>query len=407
MTTQTKRGSTKPKTHKKHYRVRNWKQYNEALVRRGSLTVWFSINVLACWMSVDRTGKRGRPFAFSAIAMETMLTLQQLFRLPLRQTEGLLNSVLTLTRTGLQSPDHSTLAKRTPSVRPVIAATLPKDPRHIVIDSTGVKVYGEGEWKVRIHGKSKRRTWRKVHLALDPETGEITAACITDNSVHDSETLASLLDQTRGAISDVGTDGAYDTRDCYDAIAARNAVPVIPPQRNAKIWRHGSRKGAPHPRDVNLRRIRQIGRSAWKVETGYHRRSLAETWRSGIGAPVCRPDQPVTGPYQYTQPHDRNRNAPELRRCITRGNKREPPTCFRELFNNAATSHSSRKCMHTWSGMVFVHSILTAPLIVDILSHRPSTRNASSYGFMHSIFAKEHRAGGRSASYNKHDSLSF
>ena len=147
----------------------------------------------------------------------------------------------------------------------------------MVVDSTGVKVFGEGEWKVRQHGYTRRRTWRKIHVGVDEASGEIVAAVVTTNDYHDSQLLPDLLDQVDEAIAQVSGDGAYDRRRCYEAIGGRRAQATIPPQHNAKIWQHGNTKAERLARDENLRRIRQIGRAAWKRECGYHRRSLAET----------------------------------------------------------------------------------------------------------------------------------
>lgn len=155
---------------------------------------------------------------------------------------------------------------------------IPKSgPVHLVVDSTGVKVYGEGEWKTRQHGASKRRTWRKLHLGVDESTGEILAAVVTTNDFHDSEVLPDLLEATEANIEQVSADGAYDTRRCYDALSERGIKAAIPPQKNAKIWQHGNCKAPPHPRDENLRAIRKQGRKAWKRHSNYHRRSIAET----------------------------------------------------------------------------------------------------------------------------------
>jgi hypothetical protein len=146
-----------------------------------------------------------------------------------------------------------------------------------VVDSTGVKVYGEGEWKTRQHGVSKRRTWRKLHLGVDEATGEILAAVVTGNETHDGQVLEELLDQIEGDIEQVTTDGTYDHRHCYDDITQRGAQPVIPPRKDAKIWQHGNCKAPPHPRDEHLRYIRKHGRKKWERDSNYHRRSLAET----------------------------------------------------------------------------------------------------------------------------------
>src|SRR5205085_1447229 len=124
---------------------------------------------------------------------------------------------------------------------------------------------------------SKRRTWRKLHLGADETTGEIVAAVVTTNNVADSQVLAEMLEQAEDELEQVSGDGSYDKRSCYEAIRKRQAKAAIPPQRNAKIWQHGNSKQERLIRDENLRRIRQVGRKAWKHEVGYHRRSLAET----------------------------------------------------------------------------------------------------------------------------------
>ena len=140
-----------------------------------------------------------------------------------------------------------------------------------------MKVYGEGEWKTRQHGISKRRTWRKLHLGIDEATGEILAAVVTTNAFHDGEVLSDMLDLIEGEIEQVSADGAYDHRHCYDEIAERNAKAVIPPRKDAVIWQHGNCKAPAHPMDENLRYIRKHGRKKWKQDAKYHRRSLAET----------------------------------------------------------------------------------------------------------------------------------
>ena len=150
-------------------------------------------------------------------------------------------------------------------------------PLYLVVDSTGLKVYGEGEWKVRQHGYSKRRTWLKLHLAVDPEAHELQAAVVSEPGVTDEEAFPALLDQVEAPVSGAGADGAYDRRSVDEALERRGARAVIPPRRDAKIRRHGNSAGPRLDRDENLRRIRQIGREAWKEESGYHVRSLGET----------------------------------------------------------------------------------------------------------------------------------
>ena len=175
-------------------------------------------------------------------------------------------------------PDYTTLCKRSPELAVSLSTSKTNEAKHIVVDSTGLKIYGEGEWKVRQHGYSKRRTWRKLHLSVDEATHEIQALALTEASVDDAEAGRQLLADTPGEIEQVSGDGSYDKGKFYDACTVRRVKRIaIPPRRDAKIWQHGNRKNPPLPRDQNLRRIRQVGRKRWKQEVGYHRRSLAET----------------------------------------------------------------------------------------------------------------------------------
>jgi hypothetical protein len=266
----TRKAATKPV-----YRIRNWKQYNDALVNRGSLTLWVDQADLRAWR-YQGPARRGAQFDYSDTAIQCLLTLRAVYHLTLRATEGLARSLFELMRLDLPVPDDTTLCRR--------AGTLPIDrprhaegPLHLILDSTGLKVYGEGEWKVRQHGYSKRRTWLKLHLAIDPETHEIQAAVVSEPGVTDAEAVPSLLEQVENPIEGVGADGAFDQREVYQELERRGAKAVIPPRRDAVIQRHGNTAGPRLARDENLRRIRRIGRAAWKEESGYHRRSLGET----------------------------------------------------------------------------------------------------------------------------------
>ena len=204
--------------------------------------------------------------------------LKAVYRLPYRQTVGFGQSVIDLLGADVRMPDYTTLCKRSVDLAVSLPTSNPNEPKHIVVDSTGLKIYGEGEWKVRQHGYSKRRTWRKLHLSVDESTHEIQALALTEAGVDDAEAGKQLVDDTPGEIDQVSGDGSYDKRKFYDACTARAVNRItVPPRRDAKIWRHGNSKKAPLPRDQNLRRIRQVGRKAWKVESDYHRRSLAET----------------------------------------------------------------------------------------------------------------------------------
>lgn len=262
---------------KRTYRLRNWKKYNAALVQRGSLTLWVSDDVLEAWQNHERTGQRGAPQTYTDTAILTMATLQEVYHLPLRGAEGLLSSLIKLLGVELSVPDYTTLCRRRQQLEIVLPRQRTGAAIHVVVDSTGIKVYGEGEWKVRQHGYTRRRTWRKLHVGVDEATGELVAAVVTTNNFTDGPVLPELLEQIGDEIEQVSGDGSYDKRNCYDAIGARGARAVIPPQRNAKIWQHGNTKAAPLARDENLRAIRQQGRAQWKEASGYHRRSLSET----------------------------------------------------------------------------------------------------------------------------------
>jgi hypothetical protein len=267
---------TKKKT-KRTYRLRNWSQYNKALVQRGSLTVWINEDVLSAWHNRARTGKRGKPLDYTDTAILCMATLEEVYGLPLRATQGLTRSIIKLLGVELRVPCYTTLCRRRRSLEVALPRRKKSEPLHLVVDSTGIKVYGEGEWKVRQHGWSRRRTWRKLHLGVDEATHELVAVVVSTNSFKDSQMLPDLLAQVEGEITQVSGDGAYDSRNCYDAIRARAAHAAIPPQKRAKIWQHGNTRADRHLRDENLRVIRQKGRREWKRESGYPRRSLAET----------------------------------------------------------------------------------------------------------------------------------
>lgn len=259
------------------YHIRNWSEYNAALRQRGSLTFWIDQAVLEQWVLPSLSGKPGASDYYSDLAISTMATLKALYKLAGRQCQGFLESIFELMEIELSVPDHSTLSRRMGKLS-IQLPVLPKQGvRHVVVDSTGVKVYGEGEWKTRQHGISKRRTWRKLHLGVDEATGEILAAVVSTNDVSDAEVLPDILDAIADEIEQVSADGAYDQRKCYDAVRERKAKAVIPPRKRAKIWQHGNSKAERHNRDENLRRIRKVGRKAWKRESNYHRRSLSET----------------------------------------------------------------------------------------------------------------------------------
>lgn len=262
---------------KELYRVRNWSEYDRALVQRGSLTVWVLDDFEKTWFYCGPT-QRGSQFDYSAQAIEVMLTMKNVYHLPNRATEGFIRSLFALLAITLSVPDHTTISRRGKTLK----VCLPKRARgnlDIVMDSTGLKIYGEGEWKVRTHGKSKRRTWRKLHLSVDRKSGEIQAAELTEAGISDDTKAEAMLIQIEQPINSLAADGSYDKRCVYKSLHkhAPAAKVLIPPRKDARIWQHGNTKAERLKRDENLRYIRKHGRTAWKHDSGYHARSLAET----------------------------------------------------------------------------------------------------------------------------------
>jgi Transposase DDE domain len=262
---------------KASYKITNWREYNESLVRRGEITFWFDEDVIDAWDHDNVESKVGRPFTYSDLAVECLLALRELFRLPYRQTEGLGRSLVKLMQVDVAIPDFTSLAKRAAKLGVLLDVAERRGPIDVVVDSTGLKVFGEGEWKMRKHGKEKRRTWRKLHLTVNPDTQEIEAEVLTENSGHDADQVDGLLDQVKGPVEAFYGDGAYDQWKVYDSLSRREIQPIIPPRRNAKIKQHGNASQIPLPRDEAIRSIREQGRKSWKESIGYHRRSLAET----------------------------------------------------------------------------------------------------------------------------------
>lgn len=256
------------------YVTKNWSDYNEALKQRGSLTIWFDP---AMSREAMPSGKRGRQRAYSDKAIQACLTLKVLFGLALRQTTGFVQSLLELMGLGWSVPDFSTLCRRQRDLAVSIPYRGSSGPLHLLIDSTGIKAEGEGEWLSRKHGRSRRRLWRKIHIGIDETTLEVRAVEITDSRTGDAPMLPELLNQIPDdqEIGSVTADGAYDTRKCHDAIADRGADAVIPPRRNARTWKPTT-KGA-GARNEALRTSKYLGRALWRRWSGYHRRSRVET----------------------------------------------------------------------------------------------------------------------------------
>ncbi|HYZ34347.1 MAG TPA: IS5 family transposase [Crenalkalicoccus sp.] len=262
---------------KARYRVRNWRAYEAGLRRRGDLTLWLDEAAIVGWQAPPRTTPGGQAW-YSDVAIELVLTLRLVFHLGLRQAEGFATSVLRLLGQALRVPDHTTLCRRGRGFAGRRPGVVPHGPMHLVIDSTGLKLFGRGEWDAEKHGRA-RRSWRKLHLAVDAGTGEIVASVLTDNAADDAGEVPALLGQVEGEIASVAADGAYDGEPVYRAVADRQADPppdvVIPPRASAVPSAEDA--DAQGQRDRHIRFVTEKGRMAWQRATGYGRRSLAET----------------------------------------------------------------------------------------------------------------------------------
>ncbi len=258
------------------YRIRNWPEYNKSLVKRGSLTVWFDKESLENWHNIEQEGLRGRPKQYADAAIICMLTLKVVFTMPLRARQGFVESLIGLLELPIKAANYTTVCRRQKALEIPLKKFKSGESLHAVFDSTGLKVFGEGEWKVRQHGYTKRRTWRKLHLGIDEATGEIIASVLSTNDMHDSEVFPDLVNQIEETINQASADKAYDSFANYDLLEKLGAKVTIPPREKAKIRQHGNSAKTPLLRDENIRQIRKLGKKTWKNENGYHRRSIAE-----------------------------------------------------------------------------------------------------------------------------------
>jgi hypothetical protein len=270
---------------KQRHRVTNWAEYDAGLRARGSLTVWFTAEAVEAWSAEPRTARGGQP-RYSSLAITTALTLRAVFRLALRQTEGLIGSILQLLGLDLAVPDHSTLSRRAETLE-VPRPKAGSEPVHLLVDSTGLKLCGAGEWLEEKRGTKQRRSWRKLHLATDADTGHIVASTLTDKDADDGSRVGPLLDQVDGPVASFAADGAFDRDDVYAGVSVRHpdAAVVVPPRSGAVP--SDTAETAPTQRDRHLRCIAERGRVGWQKATGYNWRALVEAdiarWKCAIG----------------------------------------------------------------------------------------------------------------------------
>lgn len=257
---------------KMSFKVQNWPAYEAGLRRRGSLTLWIEDAALKCWQT---TGPGGQA-RYTDAAIHTSLMLRTAFRLALRQAEGLMTSVLTLMGLTIAAPDHTTVSRRAVKLPVIQPTSAPPGPLHVLIDSTGLQVYGAGQWLEAKHGAKSRRKWRKLHLAVDAASGMIVAQTLTDQDADDPSQVGPLLDQIDEAIVQVTADGAYDGDPTYQTIAAYgDGIEVVIPPRSTAV--PNGERDSPATRDRHLAMITEQGRLAWQIATGYGQRSLVET----------------------------------------------------------------------------------------------------------------------------------
>jgi hypothetical protein len=258
------------------YKPRSWHDYNKSLIQRGNLCLWVDDELLGHWRAAQ-SERRGAPRKYSDLAIKSILKLKYLFNLTLRAAQGFIQSLFYLLKVELPVPSYSTLSRRLRQLEVELDTPESTSPISLAIDSSGLKVYGEGEWKVRIHGYSKRRTWRKFHLGIDVDKQMIHGVTVTTNDFKDNEVFEDTTSQVNAPIEDILGDGAYDSKNCYEACIRRKANPIFPPRKGAVIHQHGNYKKESLPRDQAVRDIRALGKKGWKEKVRYHRRSLAET----------------------------------------------------------------------------------------------------------------------------------
>jgi hypothetical protein len=267
-------------------RVTNWAEYEAALRRRGSLTVWFTKEGIESWRAAPRTTPGGQP-NYSDLAITTALMLRAVFRLALRQTEGLIGSLLQLLGLELPVPDHSTIGRRARTVQLPARPRASGGPLHLLVDSTGLKLGGPGEWLLEKHGTRKRRSWRTLHIGMDAASGRIVAATLTDRGVDDAAQVGPLLDQVADPVASLTGDGAYDRNGVYAEVHERHpeAAVIVPPRVDAVL--RATAETVPTQRDRHIQAINEQGRMAWQRDSGYNLRARVEgqigRWKRVLG----------------------------------------------------------------------------------------------------------------------------
>lgn len=255
-------------------RKRIWKKYNQNLINRGRVS--FYIDEQALTPPRKSKHKRGRPRLFTHPLIQLLLILKIQYKLPYRALEGFAKDLLPLyVKEDIKLPSYSVICRRAPELGALLPKLSRRRPQVIMLDATGVKIFGEGEWKVKIHGKTKRRKWIKIHIAVDASTQEIIHLEMTEGTVADCEIGPKLITSCPSSAKLYLGDGGYDTRRCRTAIKSKGAKALIPPRKNAKK----DPKQKERNRGISERRglgLDEIGIGLWGKLTGYSKRALVE-----------------------------------------------------------------------------------------------------------------------------------
>jgi hypothetical protein len=277
---------------KKAYNDRDWKAYDQALKNRGNITIWFCEDAVKQWNAPqEEYRKKGRPKTYSDLSIQTYQVFRSLFKQPLRQTEGLVTSIIRLLDLDLQTPDHTTLSRRLGKIKIPKKSQISEEPKVIVFDSTGLKVMGEREWMNYKHGTRQRKVWRKLHIAI--EDGEIVAHTLTIHTISDTAEVMALVEQIDAPITETLGDGGYGHVATYAAIDKHNknksgnsTMITVPPNIGFQPIRDSDHQ----ERIRNQKIIDEQGREYWERRTNYGRRKQVECtfsrWKRMLGGNI-------------------------------------------------------------------------------------------------------------------------
>jgi len=263
---------------KAKYKVTNWSEYNDSLKNRFNITIWFSDEAIESWHPEIKNKKRGAQPTYSDIAIETVLTVRSVFKFPLRGTQGFLESIASIMGLEITIPNYSTLSRRAKNLEVIKYVIKSNEPINMIVDSTGLKICGSGEWQETKHGLQKRKSWRKLHLAIDEKTGNIVASELTTHKKDDPSQMPVIVGQVDNDIESISADGAYDRKEVYDVLDTHESGPIksiIPPRKDARL--SDNALISPTQRDRHIVAIEEKGRMKWQKDTGYNKRSLVET----------------------------------------------------------------------------------------------------------------------------------